>query len=121
MSTAFLVSGGLAGISCGIIGLSFLGISFNLKSKQAMKQEKINAIIIEEPIHLPLKAAKRKRVKAAKTPELEISVVNDPCLEEPMQMTSKVHKRKKVRAAKQPNLEMSAIGLLEEEELKQKT
>ena len=155
MSTAFIVSGGVAGVSCGIVGLSFLGISLNLKAKQALKQEKINNIIIEKPTQLAQKVQKRKSVKVAKAPNLEISAVTDPTLEEPpqltpkiqrrkkakapkapnlevsvvndniseapAQLTPKIQRRKKAKAAKQPNLEISAIGLLEEEELEQKT
>jgi hypothetical protein len=86
MSTAFLVSGGIAGVSCGIVGLSFLGISLNGKGKQVLEQEKIADIIIEEPI----------------------------------QSVPKVQRRKKTKVAKHPNLEISAIGLLQDEELKQK-
>ena len=121
MSTAFLVSGGVAGVSCGIVGLSFLGVSFNLKGKQALKQEKVNDIIIKEPIQLAPTVVKRKRVKVEKTSNLEILAVNDLAIEEPLQSAPNVQKRKKAKAAKQPNLEIAAIGCLEEKELEQKT
>ena len=114
LSTAFIVSGGVAGVSCGIVGLSFLGISLNLKAKQALKQEKINNTIVELPAQLAQKVQKRKSVKVVKAPNLEISAVNDPAIEEPPQLTPKVQRRKKAKAAKQPNLEVSVIGLLEE-------
>jgi hypothetical protein len=121
MSTAFLASGGVACVSCGVVGLSFLGISLNLKGKQALKQEKVNDVIFEKPNQLTPKVRKRKRVKVAKASNLEISAVNETIIEEPPQLTLKVQKRKKSKAIKAPNLEVSVLGLLEEKELKQKT
>ena len=103
MSTAFLVSGGVAGVSCGVVGLSFLGISLNLKGKQALKQEKVNDIIVEKTLPLTPKVQKSKKVKAARKPNLEMLATNDPAIEEPQQLTPKVQRRKKAKAIKTSN------------------
>jgi hypothetical protein len=120
MSTAFIMSGGVAGVSCGIVGFSFLGIGLNLKGKKALKQEKVNKLIVEKSTPLSQKVQKRKRVNLAKAPNLEISVINDSAIEEPPQLTPEVQRRKKTKAVKASNLEVSIIALLEEEEIKQK-
>jgi hypothetical protein len=77
-------------VSCGIVGFSFLGISLNLKGKQALKQEKVNKLIVEKSAPLSQKVQKRKRVNLAKAPNLEISVINDSGIEEPPQLTPEV-------------------------------
>ncbi len=115
------MSGGVAGLSFGIVGFIFLGISLNLKGKQVLKQEKVNNIIVEKPTQLTPQVQKSKKVKAARKPNLEMLATNDPAIEEPQQLTPKVQRRKKAKAIKTSNLEISTIGLLEEEEIKQKT
>jgi hypothetical protein len=109
MSTAFLVSGTTAAASCGIVGLSFLGISLNLKSKQALKQEEVVDVIVEGPSQLAPKKQNGTRVKVERVPTLEISAVNILTIEETQQLKPKVQKRKKPKGPKAPNLEVSII------------
>jgi hypothetical protein len=65
--TAFMVSGGIAGISCGIIGLNYLGINFNLKLKKTSQ-------IMRDKSHT-LRQSPLLIEKDVKVPELEISVI----------------------------------------------
>jgi hypothetical protein len=94
------MSGGIAGFSFGIVGFSFLGISLNLKGKQALKQEKVNILIVEESTPLSQKVQKRKRVNLAKGPSLEISVINYSAIEEPPQLTPENKEGKKPKRLK---------------------
>lgn len=110
MSTAFLVSGGVAGVSCGVVGLSFLGIRLNLNGKQALKQEKVADVIVEKPSQLAPKIQNKTRDKVEKTPNLDISTVNDPTIEEPPQLTPKVQRKKKTKTSKTSNLEVSVVN-----------
>ena len=110
MSTAFLVSGAVAGVSCGVVGLSFLGISLNVKGKQVLKQEKVADVIVEKPSQLAPKIQNKTRDKVEKAPNLEISTVTDPTFEEPPQLTPKVQRKKKTKASKTSNLEVSVVN-----------
>jgi hypothetical protein len=119
MSTLFVVSGGVAGMSCGIVGLSFLGISLNLKGKQALKEEKVVGVIAQELKRSTLNVQRRKKVKTPKTANLEISEVENATIKEPKEISPKIQKRK-AKARKVPDLHMTALGLVEEEKVAQK-
>jgi hypothetical protein len=113
ISTAFLISGAVAGVFCGIVGLIFLGVNFNLKNKQTLK--KTNYEIIEEPKYLEPKIVKKKRQKKSNFPELETSTVNFVAIEETEQIAQKTRKRKKTKKTKTPKIEISVIDSLEKE------
>jgi predicted transcriptional regulator len=128
--TAFMVSGGIAGISCGIIGLNYLGINFNLKLKKTSQ-------IMRDKSHT-LRQSPLLIEKDVKVPELEISVIKAvekeeiTCLDKGVQ-TKRVKKSTQRRRDKNhtlrqstlliekdvkvPELEISVIKAVEKEEI----
>ena len=115
VSTAFLASGATTSVSCGVVGLSYLGININQKSKQPVNQVKLEDFKVIEPIPLEPNLQKKKRAKTAKTPQVGKFIVRDATIEESKQVTHKVRKKRKTKKPKASNIELSPIGSLEEE------
>jgi hypothetical protein len=136
--TAFMVSGGAVGISCGIIGLNYLGINFNWKPKKSSQSMKDKSRYTQQLPFLIENKSDSVLAKDVKVPDLEISVITAvekeeiTCLDKGVQ-TKRVKKSTQRRRDKNhtlrqsplliekdvkvPDLEISVITAVEKEEI----
>ena len=75
MLTVFMVSAVAASISSGIIGMSYLGISFNFKHRQSLQSQRSDSPILQESPVLIANMPGDSAVAEVEEPDLNICVL----------------------------------------------